>query len=538
MPARYKYDLRTAFAWCEPDKYQAAGQPKARSRGAETETGLADSLAARQPCDCTMGLTAAAALPSVDMIDRLDSVFRRYERICSDENEPGLKLRAEALADWLDRDVCPVVQELLERPDFRTWARWPIERLAEGASGEERGLIEAVDTALVRAGETLAAFAELAAAQSALVRSEAAGVSRSNSTSHPTLSLADHPDEIGQQGGSSARPSVDAISQALAGMKFIASRPWVDLVAIGDYFTPVNDLNLCNRETFLGPNTRHVQIGEFSRYCNPRLRPLGDFISRTLLIRVEFWQNMIQTFWTACQRMAHENQLADCQEWSNSTAAMRELSECAEALRHGLMDDRQLRLREACLALVQIYASFRPRADFSFLGSLAKLVGNAGAFRYLAVSRQVLAIPEQIAAALTEAASLYRSQEDPEERIRELSMRHSLLIVEGPGRREAYWKGELLGADWQKHEKPWNLLLALAERQLLSRGADGFDANCSAKDARHRLKQLIPDDLNEKIVPAGRGTYKLELGTEEVCILQCRDQPEQFAPLAPARRNR
>lgn len=485
-----------------------------------------------------MGLTAATAMPSADMIDRLDSVFRRYERIYSDDNEPGIKLRAEALADWLDRDVCPVVQELLERPDFRKWARWPIERLAEGARGEERGLIEAVDTALVRAGETLAAFAELVVAKSALVQSEAAGVSRSNSTSHPTLSLANHPDEIGQQGGSAARLSVEVMSQALAGMKFIASRPWVDLVAIGDYFRPVNDLNLGDREAFLGPNTRHVQIGEFSRFCNPRLRPLGDFISRTLLIRVEFWQNMLQKFWTACQRMAHENQLTNCQEWSNSAAAMCELSECAEALRHGLMDDRQLRLREACLALVQIYASFRPRADFSFLGSLAKLVGNAGAYRYLAVRRQVLAIPEQIAAALTEAAGLYRSQEDQEERIRELSMRYSLLIVEGPGKRDAYWNGELVVAEWQKHEKPWSLLLAMAERQLLGRGADVFDANCSAKDARHRLKQLIPDDLNEKIVPAGRGTYKLELKTGEVYILQCREQLEQFEPLAPACRSR
>ena len=168
-----------------------------------------------------------------------------------------------------------MVQELLEHSDFRKWARWPIERLAEGASGEERGWSEAVDTALVRAGETLATFAEFAVAQSELVQSEAAGANRSNSTSHPTLRLADHLDEIGPRGGSSARPSANAMTQALAGMKFIASRPWVDLVAIGDYFAPVNDLNLGNREAFLGPNTWHVQIGEFSRFCNPRLRPPG-----------------------------------------------------------------------------------------------------------------------------------------------------------------------------------------------------------------------------------------------------------------------
>jgi hypothetical protein len=321
-------------------------------------------------------------------------------------------------------------------------------------------------------------------------------------------------------------------------VKFIASRPWVDLVTIGDYFAPVNDLNLRDREAFLGPNSRHVQIGAFLPYCNPRLRPLGDFVSRTLLIRVEFWQDMLQKFWVRCQRIALENHLVDCEEWSKATAAMGHLSKYAEALRHGLMDDRCLRLREACLTLVQIYASFRPLADFSFLGPVAKLACNADGFCYFAKRRQALSIPEQVEAALTEVAGLYRSQEDQEERIRELSMRHSLLIVEGPGRREAYWNGELLDTDWQKHEKPWSLLSAMAERQMHGLGADAFDVNCSPKDARYRLRQLIPAELNKHIAPAGQGTYKLRLAKEDVCVLQCQEQQERFVPAAIAARGR
>ena len=42
-----------------------------------------------------------------------------------------------------------------------------------------------------------------------------------------------------------------------------------------------------DREAYLGPGTRQMQIGICLPYINPRLRPLGDFMSRMLLVRVE-----------------------------------------------------------------------------------------------------------------------------------------------------------------------------------------------------------------------------------------------------------
>ena len=67
-----------------------------------------------------------------------------------------------------------------------------------------------------------------------------------------------------------------------------ASRPWRDLVAVHDYFYPVSDLHLIDRERYLGSNRGHVQVGEFLPAINLRLRPLGDFVSRTRLDRIDY----------------------------------------------------------------------------------------------------------------------------------------------------------------------------------------------------------------------------------------------------------
>ena len=50
------------------------------------------------------------------------------------------------------------------------------------------------------------------------------------------------------------------------------------------------------------------------------------------------------------------------------------------------------------------------------------------------------------------------------------------------------------------------------------------------KDRRHRLIRFLPASLNEKIQPAGRGTYKLALRPEEICLLQYAEE-ERLAEL-------
>src|SRR5205814_8310828 len=77
---------------------------------------------------------------------------------------------AVELALWLEQDVCVLVEELVERPDFQVQARWPLEHLRAGADSAERHLVEAVDAGLVASAKRLAAFAHQPGVQSALLQ--------------------------------------------------------------------------------------------------------------------------------------------------------------------------------------------------------------------------------------------------------------------------------------------------------------------------------------------------------------------------------
>jgi len=115
-----------------------------------------------------------------------------------------------------------------------------------------------------------------------------------------------------------------------------------------------------------------------------------------------------------------------------------------------------------------------------------------------------------------------------------------LVLVMGRGRREVYWQGQRLDVDWSIHQAPWDLLATLAERACSLQGADTFDLEggrrSRLKDRRHRLIRFLPASLNEKIHPAGRGTYKLALRPEEICLLQYAEA-ERLAELPTCRTN-
>lgn len=51
---------------------------------------------------------------------------------------------------WLHDEVCPVFEELARSRSFRLLVRWSCDRLTAGANSQERRLVEAVDTSIVR----------------------------------------------------------------------------------------------------------------------------------------------------------------------------------------------------------------------------------------------------------------------------------------------------------------------------------------------------------------------------------------------------
>jgi hypothetical protein len=298
-------------------------------------------------------------------------------------------------------------------------------------------------------------------------------------------------------------------------------------VSIEDYFRPLSDLNLVAWEAFLGPGVRRVAVGDFLPYCNPHLRPAGDFVSRTLLTRASYWEDVLTRFSVRCQSAVHAGGLEGGRRWTAVGAARRDVREASEQLRDRCLFGAEARLRGACVALVQVLACYRPCGNLGWLGLPPGLARGAIWIRHRVEQRQDATIPDQIAGCLAEVAPLVRGRPDPEALVEERRQTHLLLVVTGCGRREVYWRGEPVPVDWSKQRAPWDLLIALAEQAQSARGADALHLDDgmggSAKDRRYRLRKLLPQDLSDSIAPAGRNTYRLALARGAVCLLRFED---------------
>jgi hypothetical protein len=248
-----------------------------------------------------------------------------------------------------------------------------------------------------------------------------------------------------------------------------------------------------------------------------------------LLVRVEYWRNALRGFFKACGRSVGPEVRDRDMQWSAGQREFGLLSEEVARLQHMLFSGNNAKLRCACLSLVQIHAAFFPKSDFLWLGEASNFVGWAAYYRDAIEHRENFLLVEQIAAALAECAECYRSRETPEEVLNKALARHSLVLVEGIGRREAYWKGTMAGERWGGHSALWQFLLALAEGVKAQPGVDCVKLDCSVKDARSRIKKLIPPELDTLIQPNGRGTYVLKLPPQEVCVLRWQDE-EQLTP--------
>jgi len=461
------------------------------------------------------------------MLDRLEIALARYEEIRSSPgNRVAATTRGRELSVWLDQDVCPVVEELSQRPDFRVEARWPIERLQRGSGSVERALVETVADGLVECASALAGLAGLPAVRAELLKLEPA---REHLRQGNTQ----------RQAATASRPEGTPVPLDIGMMAFIASRPWRDLVVLEDYFCPVSDLNLVDREGYLGPNSSQVQIAEFLPFCNPQLRYLGDFVARTLLIRIEHWQSILQRFWVRCQTARQSSPQQDTARWATLDDSWQRLQVSSQRLRQACLASATAPLSKACMALLQVHVCYRPRATLDWLGLAPDLVSSS-VIRHRLEHGHDGSVAEQVAGALIDVRPLYRGSADPDSLLEAKCRSQPLVLVMGRGRREVYWQGQRLDVDWSIHQAPWDLLATLAERACSLQGADTFDLEggrrSRLKDRRHRLMQFLPASLNEKIHPAGRGTYKLALRPEEICLLQYAEA-ERLAELPTCRTN-
>jgi len=302
-------------------------------------------------------------------------------------------------------------------------------------------------------------------------------------------------------------------------MDIIGKRPWRDLVNVHDFYQIIGSLNL-DRKSFFRSDGKQGHPAQFTPFVNPDLRTLGDIISHAFFLRIEHWQYLLERFHHCLLTIVRDYNLerdSPLMPFGNTWAKLRR--NYAE-LRRACIIGKEAMVRNSCIALFQAYAEYRPLEEFTWLGLPSALPRNGQAIRYRIESRNEYSVAEKIAAALVNIQPLYREEIDPESAIMEKCRTKSLVLVSGPGRREVYWKNELLDVDWEANDGPWALFSALVERVKSRQGVDGTYVRGSLKDFRSRLKKLLPAELSQWIRPAGHGTYRFELDAGQVSELR------------------
>ena len=448
------------------------------------------------------------------MLDELQMAIRRYEQIAPSPGSDMTLSQAKLLADWLERQVSRITESLLTRPGFRRRVRWPIERLTGDVDCPERDAVMAVDDTLVRCASALSSVAQSDAISEQLLRLGPFG----EEVSEGDLRALD---------GVPEDSSIPPTPLGFRGVEFIASRPWRDLTSPWDYFHPTSQLNLTE------PDNR--QWGHFLPYVNHNLRVPGDFITRCMEIRVNHWRDMLHRFFIRCHTAKQRADVDLGSQWTELESIRSELRTRIDELRQLSLLGQEARVRDSCIVLLQFHAGFHQSTDISWLGEVARMVAGAADIPHRVTRRQEWDVPERAAAALIDIAEIARRQ-PPDELIEEMKATKRLVLIEE--QRQGFFDGTAIERNDQRvfwhgrDDLMWELLWTLADRAGVRRSVDCYCLSNrkaqepreppslqAVKDRRSELKKLIVPELNQLIEGAGRGTYRLRLEPEDICLL-------------------
>jgi len=410
-------------------------------------------------------------------VPKLERALQGYRELATKWAQAPDFGRSNEPVQWLEREVCPVVVELLSHRGFETAACWSLRHLDRGSPQPERQCVERVDATLV---EWAAALSEASA-------------------------------KLPERTGSWDWSAVAREAGIMAG------RPWFDLVAGSEYFHPDRGLHL------------RIDCPEHSAAFQAQgdLRiPLGDYVQRSLSARVRHWSECLARR-TAALSLGW---IADRNRASRLVAAQLAATHAARELQSACADPRGL--REAATTLIQIYVAYAPvpqidwwpsdgssrKTDAALVRSVIRRRGSTGLEYDPLVYRHI--------ACALETAYCWSDQPDqPDDLIDWLRDRTRLVLVDRLPR-AVYWEGvPVAKAAWDQAEKPWNLLWTLAGQPEAVVGLHQLMApdGEAIRSRRHRLGQLLTNAPGlDSLIDSVRGQgYRLQL--EPAAIGRLRD---------------
>jgi hypothetical protein len=446
-------------------------------------------------------------------MDPITLVTRRYQAIALKPDHEPDDFQRRAVRAWLRGDVVPLVGDYIGLPAFREHAAWPIRRLSPGANTPERRALDAVDAALVAQARALISFADVESVRRALP------------ASNPPRAVLTHAVYDLQAG---RRPTVverqtatfDPVPGDLAFLREVSTRPWTDLVCPDDYFTPVGGMMLRRAKDGPPPAARFELLVDF----NPELRPIGDRVTSSMFRRVDVWRDSLrevyQSLLAAWEHAGRPGEAADAV--ATAAAVAGDLVDRGRRLEAACRAGGDTVAREACAVLTQVYVGFHPTPDVAWLGLPDHVVAHgAAAVRSGGFELRAPEPADRVAAAVAALGRLDNRHDAGRAALGAVIQRGGLVLTHPP--REAFWEGKPVDADWDKHLRPWELLV------LLAAGAGGpgvtehdlFASEHSRSAMPNlvaQLKRSLPASLARHIIPAGKGVYRLDLERSSVYV--------------------
>jgi len=440
-------------------------------------------------------------------MDRLELALRRYRQIVPQAVGP-LDFPLRDVRIWLAEDVCPVLEDFAARPTFREYASWPIRILGRSAETPERALIERVDEELRVCGKALV---QLTRGQFFLRKLEELYPPRVETVAGEV--------EIAGTGllRNSVRPAlVNHLEQELAQVAAIGRRDWEDLVNVNDYFEP-------QQEWVAARNGQRVQRGDWIVSVNPELLPIGNFVVRCLLKRIEMRLEILKSLRRKCQVALRQIQGKYAKQRAALTVGWNKLAQSITEIEELFRTGPEVRLRDACAVLTQVYLAFHPKPDVAWLGLDPGIVEQGQVTIHARLTqRQSANMLDRAAAALSDLRHIF-PEGSRQTAIEEAIASGGLVIVQGRG--EVYWEVNLV-AD-QLGRIQWKFLLALASKARLRAAvgiSDVYSSNKTTSDSAlatvwGRLKLELPPSLWKLVNPGPKArTYRLDLEPQRIHI--------------------
>jgi hypothetical protein len=428
-------------------------------------------------------------------MDLIDLTLRRYQRLAPPAHLAPTLETSEALEAWLAGNVSFLVEELMERETFRELANWPLTAFDYDIDTPQRSLLRAVDSALVKFAQALLRLARQPSVTQLLIELEA----KWPCPVEPWLT--------GKQIADDATPGMAAIET-------VSRRPWLDLAAPEEYFHPSRQL--CTLES-------EPSLEEFDPLTSSQMPLLGDYITRSIFLRIKYWREQLSRLYNQCTVALSLHGDADLLRECLHARTSLEDSERAFTLE--CLSTTDFRSRENAIALVQVYNAYASVPKLEWLEVPTDIVEAMRGLTRLRVRRSDICdmnAIELIVNAIMGSAAIYRAADKGESQLAKALVAKRLVLTDSP--RTAYWNSQRIEKNWERKTMLWELLWELADQARFGLAVDrdrlsNKSSVRAIRDRRSDLGKLLPPELNDLIVAAGRYSYRLDLPPDSVALL-------------------